>query len=230
MDKNKTYLVLNHGTSRVGFSTRTESYIIEGGSNHEPSSMPFTIDELHQINSNSQVFKSGLLRFEKEFEKDLYEELRIKNWKDILTNEEIEEIIMNPTMESLKRIVDIQTEIYFERIYGVYMGLKNEGYPISQNVQIIMKKRRKEFAKNKRKSQIILTPKDANINNLGKDEVDNLKIQNAELLEKIEKLQKMVEKQLAFGSSKPVVNKQENETVVVKSTKNPVGRPKKSKK
>ena len=90
MDKTKTYLVLNYSTSPVGIRTRNDSFVIEGGNSDEPTSMPFTLDEIIQINSGSRVFTSGLLRFEKEYEKDIYEELRIRDWQNIMTDEEIE--------------------------------------------------------------------------------------------------------------------------------------------
>ena len=92
LDKNKTYLVLNYNGSPVAVSTRHESYIIPGGSSESPSSMPLSVDEIVQINSNSNVFKMGLLWFEEEFQEDLYKECRIRNWKNILTDSEIEDI------------------------------------------------------------------------------------------------------------------------------------------
>ena len=76
LDKNKTYLVLNCNGSPVAVSTRHESYIIPGGSSESPSSMPLSVDEIVQINSNSNVFKMGLLWFEEEFQEDLYKECR----------------------------------------------------------------------------------------------------------------------------------------------------------
>ena len=95
LDKNKTFLVLNYNGSPVAVSTRHESYIIPGGSSESPSSMPLSVDEIVQINSNSNVFKMGLLWFEEEFQENLYKECRIRNWKDILTDSEIEDIILH---------------------------------------------------------------------------------------------------------------------------------------
>lgn len=179
MDKNKTYLVLNYCSSPVAVETRTDSYLINGGSTEEPSSMPFSLDEIFQINSNSPVFKTGILRFEKEYEKDIYEEIRIKNWQNIMTDEEIENIILHPTIKSLQKIIDVQSDMYFERIYGIYIGLVNSDFPIRENVKTVMSARRKEFKNNQRISRIVLSKKDES--NEGKEierlnkEIESLK-------------------------------------------------------
>lgn len=159
VDKNETYLVLNYCSSPVAINTRHESHLIEKGSRDNPSSQLFTFDEILQINSSSPVFKIGLLRFEKEFEEDLYEELRIRDWKDILTDEELEDIILHPTIETLSKILAIENELYFERAYGVYIGLKNASYPITKNVETVMAARRKEFKNKKYKTTISLEKK-----------------------------------------------------------------------
>ena len=229
MDKTKQYLVLNYSTSPIGIATRNENYVIEGGSDLEPTSLPFTLDELFQINANSNVFKTGALRFEKEYEKEIYEELRIRNWEDILTNEQIEKIITKPTIESLQKVIDITTEMYFERIYGIYMGLRNLGVPISENVRYIMTKRRKEFAKNKRTTSIELTSKNIS-NDMMAEDVDSLKEQNEKLSKQLEEMQKKMEDFMKANQATENAISNGNEepkTMAVNEIKKTVGRPKK---
>lgn len=229
MDKTKQYLVLNYSTSPIGIATRNENYVIEGGSDLEPTSLPFTLDELFQINANSNVFKTGALRFEKEYEKEIYEELRIRNWEDILTNEQIEKIITKPTIESLQKVIDITTEMYFERIYGIYMGLRNLGVPISENVRYIMTKRRKEFAKNKRTTSIELTSKNIS-NDMMAEDVDSLKEQNEKLSKQLEEMQKKMEDFMKASQTTENAISNGNEklkTMAVNEIKKTVGRPKK---
>lgn len=185
MDRNKTYLVLNYCNSPVAVETRSESYIINGGSREEPSSMPFSLDEIFQINSNSPVFKTGILRFEKEYEKEIYEEIRIKDWQNIMTDEEIEAIILHPTITSLQKIIDIQSDMYFERIYGIFIGLINANFPVRENVKTVMSARRKEFKHNQRVSKIILTKQDTPSN--GDEEVKRLQKEIEDLKELIKK-------------------------------------------
>lgn len=159
LQKNKTYLVLNPNPSGVAVSTRHESYLIPGGTEEAPGTWPFSVDEIIQINANSIAFKAGCLFFEPEFEEDIYKELRIYNWRDILRNKDIEDIILYPTREKLQRIVDIDNDFVFERAYGVYVGLKSANYGISGNVQTVFNTRHKEFKAGKRKSAIVLSEK-----------------------------------------------------------------------
>lgn len=92
LDKGKNYMVLNYGSSPVCVQTRYESILIPGGSREAPASLPLSVDEILQINNNSPLFKCGVLFFEPEYAEELYDACRIKNWRDILTDEQIEEI------------------------------------------------------------------------------------------------------------------------------------------
>lgn len=195
LDKNKTYLVLNYNGSPVAVSTRHESYIIPGGSSESPSSMPLSVDEIVQINSNSNVFKMGLLWFEEEFQEDLYKECRIRNWKDILTDSEIEDIILHPTLEKLERLLSIENEQYFERCYGIYIGLKNSNHSIKQNVENVMLARRKELRNRKYKTGILLTKKEAPA--VSEELLKETQEQNAKLTHEVDELKAMVAQLLA---------------------------------
>lgn len=184
LNRNKTYLVLNPCGSPVAVSTRTDGYIIPGGTYQSPGTLPFSIDEIIQINSGSPVFKTGCLFFEPEYEKDIYEELRIRDWKSILREPDIEDIILHPTIEKLQKIIDIQSDLYFERVYGVYIGMKNANYAIPGNVQSVFTMRHKEFKTHKIKSGIVLKQKQDEENK----EVEALKEQLASMQAMIDKL------------------------------------------
>lgn len=216
MDRNKTYLVLNYCSSPVVVSTRNDSFLINGGTREEPASMPLSLDEIFQINSHSPIFKVGLLRFEKECEKEIYEEIRIRNWQDILTDEEIESIILHPTVASLQKIIDIQSEMYFERIYGIYIGLVNANFPVRENVKTVMSARRKEFRNNQRVSKIILskeTPKEDK-------EIDRLK-------QEIESLKALIKQGSTDEKSKETVEQETNTDDTENNPTKKRGRPKK---
>ena len=144
MSKEKTYLVVNEGTSPVAIATRFDSFMIAG-----KNSLPLSMDEIHQINVNSNAFKIGLLFFEPEYEEEIYDYLRIRNWKEILHNDDIQEMLERPTAESMTRILSIEDPCYFERIRGVYTMMKNTGISFSSNVDKIIKARRKEFIERK---------------------------------------------------------------------------------
>lgn len=195
LDKNKTFLVLNYNGSPVAVSTRHESYIIPGGSSESPSSMPLSVDEIVQINSNSNIFKMGLLWFEEEFQEDLYKECRIRNWKDILTDSQIEDIILHPTLEKLERLLAIENEQYFERCYGIYIGLKNSNHSIKQNVENVMLARRKELRNRKHKTGILLTKKETN--SVNEEAFKEAQEQNKKLATEVDELKAMVAQLLA---------------------------------
>lgn len=189
ISKTKNYLVLNYGHSPVGISTRHENYLIPGAEGETPASLPLTIDEIQVVNSNSPVFKVGMLRFEEKDQKDIYEELRILDWQDILTDKDIEEILLNPDAESLQRLVSIESEPYYERIRGVYMGLKSAGAAISLNVSNAIEARRDEMLRHKRTTDIRVTANpDSQSKAVSSDEVDELKRQLAEMQEMMAKM------------------------------------------
>ena len=194
-DKNKTYLVLNYNGSPVAVSTRHESYIIPGGSSESPSSMPLSVDEIVQINSNSNVFKMGLLWFEEEVQEELYKECRIRNWENILRDKEIEDIILHPTLEKLERLLSIENEQYFERCYGIYIGLKNSNHSIKQNVENVMLARRKELRNRKYKTGILLTKKDTPY--VSEEVLKETQEQNIKLTQEVDELKAMVAQLLA---------------------------------
>lgn len=158
IDKNKTYLVLNKNSSPIVVDTRYDGYVIPAGSEEEPSSLPFSADEISQINSKAPVFKVGLLWFEPEFQKELYEEVcHIRDWQDILSDADIEDAIVHPTIEKLNRILAIQNPMYFERCYGIYMGLRNANCALQRNVITVMNLRYKEMRHKKFDTGIKLT-------------------------------------------------------------------------
>lgn len=187
LDKQKTYLVLNYDTSPVSIKTRYQNELVPAGNDTTPSTLPLSIDDITYINSTTKVFKIGRLWFEPEFEKDIYAELRIRDWKDIMTNQDIYDAILNPTMEKLERILDIDDQMYFSRIYGAYIGLKNSGVNISTNVESVIKARYAEFLKHKRKTEIQLRPKEVT-SAQSNEVVEDLQKQLAETRAMLEKL------------------------------------------
>lgn len=236
LDKNKTYLVLNYSGSPVAVSTRHESYIIPSGNSEEPASIPLSVDEIVQINSNSPVFKIGLLWFEEQFQEELYEECRIRNWKDIPTDSEIEDTILHPTLAKLERLLSIENEQCFERCYGIYIGLKNSNHSIKQNVENVMLARRKELKNRKYKTGILLTKKETPA--VSEEVLKETQEQNAKLTQEVDELKAMVAQLLAAQqNSAPATAEAENadkdaETIAADTIQEPKkatrGRPKKN--
>lgn len=155
-----TYPLYNYSTSKIIVVLRNGSIPIESGTRDQPAAYPFTMSELQQIASNSSVIQVGYLRPAKEDAKFIYETLRIRDWQNILTEEDIEQMILNPTVEGLTRLINIKDAFYFERVYGIFIGLKNVNAPIADNVARLIKGRYKELQKGKINTDYVVKEKD----------------------------------------------------------------------
>ena len=179
----KTYNVLNYTTSPVALIIgRNDSILIEAGSDDEPTIYPLTEAEILYANNTTDAFKSGILRFEPEYEEELYDLCRIRNWKEIMTNKQIEDIFVNFNREKFISLFSITNPSYFNRIYGIFIGLRNAGLSVPKNVEQAMAIRYKELANGVKHTKIILTPKDT-------ETVDN---EVDELKKEIESLKKII--------------------------------------
>ena len=154
IDKNMETMVLNYSKSPIAITTRDSQYLVPGSTDGVPAEFPLTVSEIIYINSISDIFKVGYLWFDPAVEEEMYGALRITDWRTIMRDEQIDDIILHPTADKLREVIDIQRPRYFERIYGRYIGLKNAGAPISGSVEKIMSLRRKEFADGKVTSEI----------------------------------------------------------------------------
>lgn len=220
----KSINILNYNDNIVVVSTKNDGYAMQPASNGNPSILPLTFDEISYINSNSEIFKTGLLRFPEDLQEDIYEELKISGWKNILTNEDIKDIILNPSIDGLTKIISIKNIANFERVKGVFTSLKNENaHDISMRVEDILKARDAELRKGIRNSAIIIQAKDAQ-KMIAVDEVNQLKDQNKLLQEQMLNMQKMMEQMMAMqNSSASSESKEEIEKPDVETKK--AGRP-----
>lgn len=182
--RDKTYLVYNYSRSPVSLFIREglPSYLFEGGTRESPATLPLTIDEIISANSNGGAFKNGLLFFEPEHEADIYKELRIKDYKRILKDWEIEDIILHPTLEGMKLLISITNDTYFQRIVGCYTVLKNIYADIPPQSKYILDARIDEYRNHKRVSEI----------NISEIQMPEVKVQ--QLTKQLEDLQKELEK------------------------------------
>lgn len=222
----KTINVLNYNSSTVVISTKHDSYAIEPAIDSDnPTILPLTLDEILYANANSMAFKSGILRFPEDIEKEMYEDyLRIPNWESLLTIKQIENIILHPTMEGLTKLVSVKDSGIFDRIRGVFIRLKNTtNDDISLRVEKIIEVRGNELRNGIRNTQIVIKARDA-VSSVSTDEVDGLKKQNEVLQNQLNEMQAMMAEFLA-SQKKVNENAVESEKSVVK--KKP-GRPAKT--
>lgn len=219
ISKTKNYLVLNYNSSPVGISTKHESYLVEGGTKESPGSLPLTFDEISVVNSNSPAFKIGLLRFEPQYEAELYESLSIPNWTDIFTTEQIEKALTEPDMDTSQKILDIENDAYFERIRGVMIGLRNSGVDIPGKMERMIEQRRLELARRQRKTDIKLVSTVAEKKpGPSQEEFDAMKAQLEAMQEMKEQLAAMQE-MMAKLSATPVINHATNHAPTKNTTR-----------
>lgn len=219
--------VLNYNENRVSVEVApNKSYSFEPSPDGiTPTVIPMTIDEIRYAN-NSSAFKNGTLFFDKTREEEIYKELNIIDWENILTNDNIREIILHPTYDGLSRIVAIRDSAAFERVRAVFHKLKQDNtYDISVRVAQIINARYKELINRKIKSSITLTKKDIpEIANSA--EVDELKAQNAAMQEQMAQMQKLIEQMMTTQNAKSSV--ENNEETPKKEIKKSAGRPRKT--
>lgn len=219
ISKTETYLVLNYTPNWVSLPTRHESFLLPPGSKNAPSSLPLSIDEIQQANNLTSAFKNRILCFEPEYEEEIQECLRNRNWKNIMTDDEIENLLKNPSPEELQAIVDIEDPKYFKRIYAVFIAMKNANYPIPQDVNIALKKRFSEFLAGKRRTAISLIPAEDKENK----DVLLLKKQNESLQSQLDMLKSLVSNLTAAGINVSEITdpKKEQESAVLDTSIKP---------
>ena len=217
--------VLNYNENKVSVMVSpTESFTFEPSVDGiTPSVIPMTFEQIRYAN-NYNTFRGGFLFFEKNKEQEIYEELGISNWENILDNKGIREILLSPSYDGLKKIVDISDSAVFERVRAAFHKLKAEGInDISVRVQQIIDTRYKELQNKKVATSIIIEKKDIQASVANK-EVESLRAENKAMQDQLAKMQEMMEQLLKQQGNTSNNDITEKENVTKKSP----GRPKKT--
>ena len=196
-----------------------------------PSIVTMSLSELKNICTNTDIIITGWLTFDDDVKEEIFKELRIPNWQDILTNGDIEDILTNPTMEGLQKIINIENQTYFDRVRIIMFKLMKQGTDITTKVSRIVEQRYDELRKRQRVSSIILTKKDTNKTYATPDEVKELSAQNAALRNQLDEMKKMMRQMMSMqntSNSYQSENVNKEETVVDTPPKKKAGRPKKT--
>lgn len=216
--------VLNYNENDIFVDGSKEHYKFSASRDGKtPTIVPIPFNELQYIASNTNIITTGWLTFDDDIKEEIYKELRIVNWKDILSNDDIRNILTKPTMEGLQKIIDIENQSYFDRVRIVMFKLMNDGVDITTKVSRIVSQRYDELQKRQRKSSIVLTKKDTTIS---ADKVKELSEQNASLQSQLDEMKKMMEQMMAMQTVSHVETKTENKKESVKEeTPKKAGRP-----
>lgn len=192
LDKNKEIMVRNYNAFAVSVSTKMQNFVFPAAERGSYSSLPLTWDEIIQINNSSKVFKNGFLMFPEEDSDEIYSALRILDYKDILTNEQIENIVLHPTRDGVEKLIAIDDDAYFDRARGIYTYLRNNGYDISNRIDTIMELRYTELKNNKKTSSIVVSDKLASNNDEKIKELENRLSEMEALKKELESLRSLV--------------------------------------
>ena len=213
--ENVSIPVYNYNESNICIPTNISTHILPPAVDGVPSVDYLSFAEINYINGISDCFRTGLVRFDDNDKEEIYTALGFADWKNILTNDEIKDILLNPTIEGLQRIIDVTNASIFDRIRTIFVSLKeNTDNDISNRVIKIMETRELEFKRGIYKTQIVLKPKDVSEKAVSNDEINAIKEQNAMLMAQLAEMQKMISS----------LKNEKTETQIAGTTKK-VGRP-----
>lgn len=160
INKNDVINVFNENDGKMFTVSQNETngYIFEKGTVEDPFFVPILWEDIIFINNRSDVFKTGGLVFKKDEQNEVYKELRIdiKN-QNYFTRSNIENIILEPTVDKLKQIVKITSVSTIERFRHYLIKLDNEQeYDIAKRVYDVINIRYTELKRRQFKSNIVI--------------------------------------------------------------------------
>lgn len=226
--ENMAVPVYNYNNNCVYTVSNIQTYEFAPAKDGIPTVCYISFPEIVYINSISSCFRTGLLMFSEEMQEEIYKEIQFADWKSIITNQQIKNILLNPTKEGLEKLISITNESIFNRVKSVLVELKNSNTDdISNRVIKVIDTRWNEIRRGIFKSQIHINFKNDNIsNNSQKAELEEVKSQNAMLLKELADMKKQIE-QL---SNKEVISAVSTESDnITKEEPKKVGRPPKNK-
>lgn len=220
--ENMAVPVYNYNNSYVYAVSNIQTYEFIPAKDGIPTVCYISFPEIVYINSISDCFRTGLLMFSEEMQEEAYKEIQFADWKSIITNQQIKDILLNPTKDGLEKLISITNESIFNRVKSILVELKNSNADdISNRVIKVIDARWNEIRRGIFKSQIHINFKNDNVtNNSDKAELEDVKSQNAMLLKEISDMKKIIEQ---------LSNKQTESTETTKEEPKKVGRPPKSK-
>lgn len=205
--------VLNCDDNVVTISSLNgKGYTFEPGSVEEPCVIPIPPEEIMYMNSTCSAFKNGVLRFRPEEQNEVFKAIGVKG-DDVLFVEDIDEAILNPTVENLQRMIDIKDGAQFERIRGRFYRMTNAGEDLSTKVKRLIDERYKELRAGKRNSELSVVPATKPVDNV-QAELEAAKSQLAEMQKQMQAA--LAQMQSMMAGAQPVPKDSSAEKAVVK--------------
>jgi hypothetical protein len=151
----------NAGAVHIRTMANPEGYRVpECTEDGEPSQTPLTLADI-RMNIQSGVFRDGLLRIDPELEDEVLKKLGVyqKN-ENFLSEEDIKQIILEPTSENLQKIINITSPIIIEKVRYVLLNLIESDEIVSLKAVELVDMRYKELYRGKRKSDLVIKVKE----------------------------------------------------------------------
>lgn len=178
-------------------SLNNKGYTFEPGTVNDPCVIPIPPEEIQYMNSTSTAFKNGVLRFRPDEQEDVYTALGIKK-DDIMFIEDIDDALLNPTVENLQRMIDVKNSSQFERIRGRFYQMKNAGEDMSTKVKGIIDGRYEELRAGKLHSDIIVSPVSKPVDaSKVQEELENAKNQMTEMQKQMQAMMAQMQQMMA---------------------------------
>lgn len=208
--------VLNCDDNVVAVSSlNNKGYTFEPGSVEDPCVIPIPPEEIQYMNSTCSAFKNGVLRFRPEDQDEIFNALGIKG-TDVLFIEDIDNAILNPTVDNLQRMIDIKDGAQFERIRGRFYRMTNAGEDLSTKVKRLVDERYKELRAGKRNSELSVVPV-AKLTEDAKAELESAKIQMAEMQKQMDAM--LQQMQSIMNLQNPVQSTSDEKTATKRGRK-----------
>lgn len=178
-------------------SLNNKGYTFEPGTVSDPCVIPIPPEEIQYMNSTSTAFKNGVLRFRPEEQEEIYTALGIKK-DDMMFIEDIDDALLNPTVENLQHMIDVKSSSQFERIRGRFYQMKNAGEDMSTKVKGIIDGRYEELRAGKLHSDIAVSPVTKPVDTSKvQEELETAKNQMAEMQKQMQAMMAKMQQMMA---------------------------------
>lgn len=136
-------------------------YILIPKVDGEPSYIPVLWRDIVRVNRISSLIKEKAIRFDSDIEEEVWKQLRIdfNREKESYSRQEIENMIINPTDDTIHKILSISKISVIEAFLSQLVALKNSNkYFIAEKVELYIRARKEEILEGIKKSELEVTP------------------------------------------------------------------------
>lgn len=209
MNSNKIKIE-NHNPFNLSIRSNLRDYILSpAGEDGTPTVEYLTLEEIIWVDSNTNAIRTGLITINEDDREEVFKEIKFEDGDKIITNKDVENILLNPSVDGLSKIIEITDASTFDRVYAVFVGLKEGGsVDISNRVINLMNERYKEFKRGQNVSHIKIERKDTETV-ISQDRAKELESQNESLKQELSELKDMMKQILASQNDKPKKTRKE---------------------